>query len=292
MKYLVVGATGNSGGATVDALLREGAQDIRVGARDPEKARQRFGDRVEVVPFDWDNSETFAATLAGVDTCLIVMPVVEDILTPGKAFLTEAANSGSVRHVIKMSGMLCGPESPLPIGRDHEVLDQMVMNSDGFAGTSVRPTLFMTNALVYQLGAIEETGAFYGAPDDGGNVRSAYVSVQDIGDVMARVALEGEGHYGQSYELTGPHAMTDTEVAVLLTGHLGKPVGYVGVPDEPYRQSLEENPYVPDFLVPNLAGAENAKTLGLTAQVTGDVAKVLGREPENFEMYLARTAAE
>lgn len=290
MKILVVGATGNSGGATVDALLRDGASDVRVGARDTESAQARFGDDVEVVRFDWDDQQTYASALEGVDTCVIVMPVVEDILTPGKGFLEAAASSDSVGHVIKMSGMLCGPESPLPIGRDHEVLDQIVMNSDGFAGTSVRPTLFMTNALIYQLGAIEETGAFYGAPEDDGNVKTAYLSVKDLGDVMAKVAMEGEPHHGKSYELTGPHPLTDTEVAQMLSGHLGKPVGYVGVPHEAYTKSLEDNPYVPDFLVGNLAGAENAKTLGLTSEVTGEVSSVLGREPESFQQYLTRIA--
>lgn len=292
MKILVVGATGNSGSAAVDALLKNGATDVRVGVRDAEKAKEILGSNIETVPFDWDDQQTFEPALDGVETCLIVMPVVEDILTPGKAFLQAAANSSTVRHVIKMSGMLCGPDSPLPIGRDHEVLDQIVMNSDGFEGTSIRPTLFMTNALIYQIGAIDETGAFYGAPEDGGNVKSAYVSVKDLGEVMAKVALEGQAHYGKSYELTGPEALTDSQVAGMLSSHLGKPVAYVGVPDEAYRKSLEDNPYVPDFLVGNLAGAENAKTLGLTAPVTGDVSNVLGREAESFEGYLARLGGQ
>ncbi|MEM7119202.1 MAG: NmrA family NAD(P)-binding protein [Chloroflexota bacterium] len=287
-RILVVGATGNTGGATVDALLNNGGCHVRVAARDIEKAKARFGDHVEVVAFDWDNPDTFQTALDSMETCVIVMPVLPDIVTPGKAFLQAAAATDSVKHVIKMSGTLCGPESPLPVGRDHEVLDQYVMNLDGVAATSVRPTLFMTNMLIYQLGAIEDTGAFYGAPEEDGKVKSAYVSVKDIGEVMAKVALEGEKHYGQSYALTGPKALLDSEVAALLSGHLGKPVGYVGVPEEPYRQSLDDNPWVPDFMVGNLVGAETAKTLGLTAPVTDDVKQVLGREPETFEQYLAR----
>ncbi|MEM7336794.1 MAG: NmrA family NAD(P)-binding protein [Chloroflexota bacterium] len=290
-RILVIGGTGNSGGSAVEALRAFGAQNVRIGARDTAKAEARFGDRVEVVHFDWEKPETYASTLDGVQTCAIVMPVIPDIVTPGKAFLDAAAQSGSVKHVIKMSGMLCGPESPLPIGQDHEVLDQYVKTLDGVAWTSIRPTLFMTNMLIYQLGAIEDTGAFYGAPEEDGKVKSAYVSVKDLGEVMAKVAIEGEKHYGQSYELTGPKALLDSEVAELLSGHLGKPVGYVGVPDEPYRQSLVDNPYIPEFMVGNLGGAENAKTIGLTATVTGDVQRVLGREPESFAQYLNRIRA-
>lgn len=291
MKILVVGATGNSGGATVDALLENGNCKVRVAARDAGKAAERFGGNVEVVSFDWEKPETYRAALDGVESCVIVMPVLPDIVTPGKAILDAAAGTESVQHVIKMSGTLCGPESPLPIGKDHEVLDQYLMNLDGVGWTSVRPTLFMTNMLIYQLGAIEETGAFYGAPEEDGKVKSAYVSVKDLGEVMATVALEGEKHYGQSYELTGPKALQDSEVATLLAGHLGKPVNYVGVPNEPYTKSLEDNPYIPDFLVGNLAGAEYAKTLGLTAPVTTYVKKVLGRDAETFEEYLARIAS-
>ena len=289
MHILVIGATGNSGGATVDVLLSNGGCTVHVGARDIEKAKARFGSKAEVVPFDWEKPETYQGALEGVQTCVIVMPVMPDIVTPGKAFLDAAAQTESVKHVVKMSGMLCGPESPLPAGRDHEVLDQYLANLEGLAWTSVRPTLFMTNMLIYQLGAIEEIGAFYGAPEDDDQVKSAYVSVKDLAEVMAKVALEGEKHYSQSYELTGPKALLDSDVAKLLSGHLGRPVNYVGVPDAAYRQSLEENPYIPDFMVGNLAGAENAKTLGLTVAVTGDVKKVLGRDAETFEAYLART---
>ncbi len=288
MKILVIGATGNSGGATVDALLENGNGNVRVAARDAGKAQERFGANVEVVSFDWEKPETYRTALDGVQSCVIVMPVLPDIVTPGKALLDAAAETESVQHVIKMSGTLCGPESPLPIGKEHEVLDQYLMNLDGVGWTSVRPTLFMTNMLIYQLGAIEETGAFYGAPEEDGKVKSAYVSVKDLGEVMATVALEGEKHYGQSYQLTGPTALQDSEVAALLAGHLGKPVSYVGVPNEPYTKSLEDNPYIPDFLVGNLAGAEYAKTLGLTAPVTTDVKKVLGRDAETFQEYLAR----
>lgn len=288
MNILVVGATGNSGGATVDALLEDGNCNVRVAARDAVQAWERFDGRVDVVAFDWEKPETYRTALADVQSCVIVMPVLPDIVTPGKALLDAAAETESVQHVIKMSGMLCGPDSPLPIGKEHETLDQYLMNLDGVGWTSIRPTLFMTNMLIYQLGAIDETGAFYGAPEEDGKVKSAYVSVKDLGDVMATVALEGEKHYGQSYELTGPQALQDSEVATLLSGHLGKPVNYVGVPNEPYKKSLEDNPYIPDFLVGNLSGAEYAKTLGLTAPVTGDVKKVLGREAETFEEYLAR----
>ncbi|MEM7031331.1 MAG: NAD(P)H-binding protein [Chloroflexota bacterium] len=288
MQILVIGATGNSGSATVDTLLSSGGSTVRVGARDIEKAEDRFGSEVEVVFFDWEQPTTFKPALEGVHTCVIVMPVIADIVAPGKALLDAAADTTSVKHVIKMSGMLCGPESPLPIGRDHEILDQYLTQLKDTEWTSIRPTLFMTNMLIYQLGAIEETGAFYGAPEDGDNVKSAYVSVKDLAEVMAKVATEGEKHYGRSYELTGPRALLDSEVAQLLSGHLGKSVSYVGVPDEAYKQSLVDNPYIPDFMVGSLAGAENAKTLGLTASVTEDVKQVLGRDAETFEQYLAR----
>ena len=75
---------------------------------------------------------------------------------------------------------------------------------------------------------------------DGDKVKSAYLSVRDLAAVMAKVALEGEKHYGQSYNLTGPRALLDSEVAELLSNYLGKPVNYIGVPDQAYRKSLED----------------------------------------------------
>ena len=52
MTYLITGATGDVGSRVVERLLQRGDRP-RVFVRDEEKARSRFGDRVDVFIGVW-----------------------------------------------------------------------------------------------------------------------------------------------------------------------------------------------------------------------------------------------
>ena len=62
----------------------------------------------------------------------------------------------------------------------------------------------------------------------------------DVGDI-ARVAvalLRGEGEDGGRYEMTGPEALTMTEVAARLADAVGRPVRYVDADPAAQRERL------------------------------------------------------
>jgi uncharacterized protein YbjT (DUF2867 family) len=66
MTYLITGATGDVGSRVVENLLRRG-EHPRLFVRNLEKARSRFGDRVEVFVGDLADPSAMRATLEGVD---------------------------------------------------------------------------------------------------------------------------------------------------------------------------------------------------------------------------------
>ncbi len=66
MKILVTGATGNVGAPLVHELGRLGV-DTRAFVRDPEKARQRLGDEVELAVGDFADPGSMQRALDGVD---------------------------------------------------------------------------------------------------------------------------------------------------------------------------------------------------------------------------------
>lgn len=61
--------------------------------------------------------------------------------------------------------------------------------------------------------------------------RIAMIDPRDVAEVAATV-LTGEGHDGRSYQLTGPEVVTFDDVALELTTVLGRPIGFVPVPDD------------------------------------------------------------
>jgi uncharacterized protein YbjT (DUF2867 family) len=62
------------------------------------------------------------------------------------------------------------------------------------------------------------------------------VDLQDVAEAAAVVLTTG-GHVGATYELAGPEALSQAEVASLLSEKLGRPVHAQVVPLEAWEQS-------------------------------------------------------
>jgi uncharacterized protein YbjT (DUF2867 family) len=77
-------------------------------------------------------------------------------------------------------------------------------------------------------------GKFFAAAAD------AKVSAIDVRDIAlaAAAALTGHGHEGRAYDLTGPDALTHTEMAEQLSEAIGRLVTFVDVPSEAMRGAL------------------------------------------------------
>ena len=102
MNYLISGATGDIGSRVVKCLLERGERP-RVFARDARKARERFGERVDVAVGDLDDAGSIYAALAGVDALFLVNSGPE--IANRDAAAAQAAKAAGVRHLVKLSSM-------------------------------------------------------------------------------------------------------------------------------------------------------------------------------------------
>jgi uncharacterized protein YbjT (DUF2867 family) len=73
--YLVMGITGNVGGATARYLLKQGKQ-VRALVRDREKGAKWADHGVELVEGDWNDATAIAAALKGVEGAFAMLPAV------------------------------------------------------------------------------------------------------------------------------------------------------------------------------------------------------------------------
>ena len=71
--YLVMGITGNVGGATARHLLK-GRKQVRALVRDRDKAAKWAGQGVELVEGDWNDATAIAAALKGVEGAFVMLP--------------------------------------------------------------------------------------------------------------------------------------------------------------------------------------------------------------------------
>ena len=149
----------------------------------------------------------------------------------------------------------------------------------GIAYTFPRPTGFMQNFLLYA-GTIQSQGAFYGS---GSEAPVGYIDVRDIAAVAARV-LTSSGHENKIYELTGPEALSYSDVANKLAVALGKAVRYVPVPEPQARQGMIGSG-MPEWTADAILDLQHFYDAGKAAAVSKDVERVTGRTPISFDKF-------
>jgi uncharacterized protein YbjT (DUF2867 family) len=194
-----------------------------------------------------------------------------------------AAKRANVRHIVKLSAIGVGPDSPISLARWHWQTEKQVEES-GIPFTHLRPHFFMQNLLGYA--TIKEQSALYGSMKDG---KISMVDVHDIATVAARVLTE-DIHEGKTYEITGPEAISYTEVAEKLSAAIGKKVTYVDVPLEASRKAMLDMG-MPEWFANNLTALIAFFSTGGAAFVTNVIADVAKKQPITFDQF-ARDYAE
>lgn len=276
---LVIGATGNVGKRLVELLA---AQGVGVRAATRQTAGYDGPHGAQPVDFDLDRPETFGPALAGVDHAFVIArsgdAQPENALN---AFFDQAKAAG-VQHVVFLTaaGVEMNEEVGLRKAERH-------LMASGLDYTILRPTWFMQN---FSAGFIQpmiaQMGAIYLPAGDG---KTSFIDAADIAAVAA-VALTQPGHAGQAYTLTGGEALTYGEAAAIISEVAGRPVGYVAIPNEAFRQSLLDNGW-PAESAGFMAGLFQPVEQGWAGAVSPAVAAVLGRAPITFRQFAEANAA-
>lgn len=182
-------------------------------------------DGVETRTIDFDRPETLPPALEGVEAVFLA-----SYATRHEAALVPAAVKVGVERNIKLSAWQADREA-FVVGRWHREVERAIERS-GLAWTFLRPNGYMQNVVTYLGETIRNEGAIY---DSVGDARVSHVDVRDVARVAARVLTE-PSHEGRIYELSGPEALSHHDLAATLTRVLGRPIRYVAIDDEDYRQ--------------------------------------------------------
>jgi uncharacterized protein YbjT (DUF2867 family) len=121
------------------------------------------------------------------------------------------------------------------------------------------------------------------------NQRIASIDIGDLAEI-AELVLTNPGHEGKIYPLTGPEALTMTEVAERLSAATGKTIKYINVPPEDVRKA-QLAAGVPPYIADALAELFAERRKGKESQVWPIAQTLLGRRPTSFAEFAARNAA-
>jgi uncharacterized protein YbjT (DUF2867 family) len=179
---------------------------------------------------------------------------------------------------VKISSVGVKPDSPVSFFRWHAGTEQHLKDS-GLPFTILQPNFFMQNTFSFAPTIVKE-GKFYGAAKNG---KIAAVDIRDVASVAART-LTDPGHEGKTYLITGPEAITLSDVAAKLSAALGKPVTYDNVPGEALRQALL-GAGLQEWQATGLVELHESLAENAAGTVTDVVEKIAGKKPIPFDQF-------
>jgi uncharacterized protein YbjT (DUF2867 family) len=247
---VVTGATGNVGRPLMELL-----GDKAVGVSRPQVDLARPASLEPVLEGAEALFLLFAGDLLGPDT---------DIVS-----VLDVAKAGGVRRVVLLSSQGAGTR-PEMVPHSRMASFEDAVRQSSLEWTILRPSGFFTNAYAWAAGVAAAPFADVALP---------FVDPVDIAAVAA-VALQG-GHEGQTYELTGPEAMTPRERAEALS------LPFVEQSVEEAREQMLK--FMPPPVVEGTLTILGSPTVE-EQQVSGHVEQVTGRAATRFADWAARNA--
>ena len=273
---MILVTTAGKVGAEATRLLAERAMPVRVLVRDPEKAKPLAHAGAEIAVGDLDVPGSLDAALAGVNAVILVSPAV-----PAQELnvVASAARAG-VGHIVKATSK-ASADSPIARRRGPAEIEAGLAAS-GLPHTLLRSNAYMQNVLMLAP-AIAATSGFGSAAGKG---RAGLVDTRDVAAAAAEIATRPAPHAERTYWLSGPEAISNYDVAAVLSELLGRTVSYTELSFDENREAMIRAG------VPAAIAEMNAQAFSMTAAgdaewVSDDVPSILGRPARSFRQFAA-----
>ena len=258
-----------------DRLATKGVP-LRLLVRDPDRAPDLPGATPVVAPFA--DGDAVRAALEGVETAFMVSASEAADRAQQHVTFVEAAAAAGVRHLVYLSFQGASPESTFTFARDHAVTEEAIRASR-MSWTFLWDSFYAD----FMPGLVGDAGIIRGPGGDG---RVAVVAQDDIADAAAAVLLDPAAHAGRTYTLTGPAALSFTEIAAIVGEASGREVRYVDETLDEARAS-RAGYGAPDWEVAGWISTYTAVAAGEHAEVTGDVEALTGHPATSLREVLA-----
>ena len=279
-KILVLGATGQVGGALVSLLAKQDSIDVVAAVRNPEKAKDLD---VPFVYLDLDKVETLAPALAHVDRLFMATGYTVDMLRQSKD-LINAAKLAGVKQIVHLGA--CGDnDTHIAHYAWHQFIERYI-EWTGVMFTHLRPEIFLQNLFGYGGVGYVKQGVIRHYV---GSARLTWIDCDDVALVAGACLLHPEAHAGQTYRL-GYDAKTFYDVADLLSAILGKPFTYEARPPSEFLENVLAAGAEPAYMkcvFDSYSDLTNGKDIGAD-EVFDNFLDITGREPTLLEGFIEK----
>ncbi|GAB1814637.1 NAD(P)H-binding protein [Mycobacterium sp. MUNTM1] len=283
---LITGPSGNVGREVVDILrAKPPGGPWRVASRHPDQLRDSLAGAAQVCRFDLFDRSTWAETLRGVDTLFLLFPLPGNRAARTAVIpFVEFAEHAGCRHVVYVSVFGADRAAFIP---HYKV--EAALKASSMSWTLLRCGFFMQNlhrSISTHGSDIVERGELF---IPAGRGRTSFLDARDAADVAARALSNPAAHRNAIYHLTGPAALTMSEVAAALSAVLGHPVTYTRPGLMRFAIRLRRRGVGWDA-IGFMAAVYTLTRLGQNQPITDDVQRLLGRPPRTLEQFLRDSA--
>ncbi|WP_433571544.1 SDR family oxidoreductase [Streptomyces sp. CA-251247] len=271
----VTGAGGRIGGRVARRLAEQGAA-VRLLGRDPARLPRIAGSSL-APGAPYGDGEAMRGACEGTGTLFLVSAHEARDRVREHTTAVDAAVAAGVGRIVYVSFLGASPDATFTFARDHWHTEEHIRAS-GVRYTFLRDSFYLL-ALASMTGA---DGVIRGPAGEG---RVSAVAHDDIADSAVSVLL-GEGHDGRTYDITGPAALSLTEVAAELSRVTGRTVRYE---NETRQQAYASRAGygAEDWEVTGWVTSYEAIANGEMAEVSDAVPELTGRPAQGLARYLA-----
>ncbi len=169
-------------------------------------------------------------------------------------------------------------------------LSEQALDWSGLPVVHVRPTVFLENPLfmIFGLASAVRDGTIRLPFGDG---RTAPVAARDVAEVVTTVLADPAPYLGRILEPTGPRSEDLTAMAAEFTEALGRPVTYVDVPFEEWRDRELNALDLPGHVRRHLETMARLHARNRYDRATRDVEEVSGRPAMGVRDFVAQRSA-
>jgi NAD(P)H dehydrogenase (quinone) len=281
-KFLVTGATGETGRHTVRRLLEKGHAVRAMVHKEDERAEALRRAGAEVVVGDLFEHDDAIRAVAGITAAYFCYPVRPGIIQT-TAYFADAAKRAGLEAVINMSQISAREDSKSHAARDHWIAER-IFDWSGVPTVHLRPTFFL-QWLLYPFArkTIVEQSIIdlpYGAG------RHAPIAAEDQARLIAALLVEPAVHLGKTYTLHGPIELDQPGIATAISEVLGRKISYQPLTIPEYRQRLEKFG-LPEFLIQHFCAIAVDYQNGIFSGADKIIAEVTSVPPMTVRDFVA-----
>src|SRR5580704_10507108 len=243
-RYVILGASGNTGSIVANSLLLNG-KNVRVTGRDPGRLQRFVRKGAEAFTADLSDAAALAKAFRGARAAYLMLPPItsrEDQERESDA-ISKAAKESGLRYAVHLSSYGAHvPEGTGPIAGLHSS-EQKLNAISGLNVLHLRAAYFMENNLA-AIDMIHGMGIFGHAllPD----LRMPIIATRDVGDYAAQRLLTLDFSGKQTRELLGERDLSMKEATAVIGRGIGKPdLRYEQFPYDQVQQVLTEMGFSP-----------------------------------------------